>query len=136
MELASFYRGYLQHSGKVIDIWRKKHIRSILHYLHRIPHHNDIDKYGKIDVAKCAEREYKRNQNILVDYINPSDFIPTMKSMGAAKNEANNAAQSAPVEKTAEQAIVEVKETYDFSNASYLGSHYPAVQQLSGNSVL
>lgn len=59
-----------------------------------------------------------------------------MKSMGAAKNEANNAAQSAPVEKTAEQAIVEVKETYDFSNASYLGSHYPAVQQLSGNSVL
>ena len=39
-----------------------------------------------------------------------------MKSMGAAKNEANNAAQSAPVEKTVEKAIAEVKETYDFSN--------------------
>ena len=43
-------------------------------------------------------------------------LIPTMKSMGAAKNEANNAAQSAPVEKTVEKAIAEVKETYDFSN--------------------
>ena len=42
--------------------------------------------------------------------------IPTMKSMGAAKNEANNAAQSAPAEKTVEKAIAEVKETYDFSN--------------------
>ena len=39
-----------------------------------------------------------------------------MKSMGAAKNEANNAAQSAPAEKTVEKAIAEVKETYDFSN--------------------
>ena len=43
-------------------------------------------------------------------------LFPTMKSMGAAKNEANNAAQSAPVEKTVEKAIAEVKETYDFSN--------------------
>ena len=43
-------------------------------------------------------------------------LIPTMKSMGAAKNEANNAAQSAPAEKTVEKAIAEVKETYDFSN--------------------
>ena len=42
--------------------------------------------------------------------------FPTMKSMGAAKNEANNAAQSAPVEKTVEKVIAEVKETYDFSN--------------------
>ena len=42
--------------------------------------------------------------------------FPTMKSMGAAKNEANNAAQSAPIEKTVEKAIAEVKETYDFSN--------------------
>ena len=42
--------------------------------------------------------------------------FPTMKSMGAAKNEANNAAQSAPVEKTVEKAIAEAKETYDFSN--------------------
>ncbi len=42
-------------------------------------------------------------------------LFPTMKSMGAAKNEANNAAQSAPVEKTVEKAIAEVKETYDFS---------------------
>ena len=41
--------------------------------------------------------------------------FPTMKSMGAAKNEANNAAQSAPAEKTVEKAIAEVKETYDFS---------------------
>ena len=43
-------------------------------------------------------------------------LFPTMKSMGVAKNEANNAAQSAPVEKTVEKAIAEVKETYDFSN--------------------
>ena len=43
-------------------------------------------------------------------------LIPTMKSMGAAKNEANNAEQSAPAEKTVEKAIAEVKETYDFSN--------------------
>ena len=43
-------------------------------------------------------------------------LIPTMKSMGAAKNEANNAAQSAPAEKTVEKAIAEVKETYEFSN--------------------
>ena len=42
--------------------------------------------------------------------------FPTMKSMGAAKNEANNAVQSAPAEKTVEKAIAEVKETYDFSN--------------------
>ncbi|MDO4455026.1 MAG: lysine--tRNA ligase [Eubacteriales bacterium] len=43
-------------------------------------------------------------------------LFPTMKSMGASKNEANNAAQSAPTEKTVEKAIAEVKETYDFSN--------------------
>ena len=43
-------------------------------------------------------------------------LFPTMKSQGAAKNEANNAAQSTPVEKTVEKAIAEVKETYDFSN--------------------
>lgn len=43
-------------------------------------------------------------------------LFPTMKSQGAAKNEANNAAQSVPVEKTVEKAIAEVKETYDFSN--------------------
>ena len=43
-------------------------------------------------------------------------LFPTMKSMGAAKNEANNAAQSAPAEKTVEKAIAEVKETYDFSD--------------------
>ena len=43
-------------------------------------------------------------------------LFPTRKSMGAAKNEANNAAQSAPAEKTVEKAIAEVKETYDFSN--------------------
>ena len=43
-------------------------------------------------------------------------LFPTMKSTGAAKNEANNAAQSAPAEKTVEKAIAEVKETYDFSN--------------------
>lgn len=43
-------------------------------------------------------------------------LFPTMKSMGVAKNEANNATQPAPVEKTVEKAITEVKETYDFSN--------------------
>lgn len=35
------------------------------------------------------------------------DFVPTMKTQGAAKNEANNAAQAAPV--------AEVKEIIDFS---------------------
>ena len=39
-----------------------------------------------------------------------------MKSQGASKNEANNAAQAVPAEKTVEKAIAEVKETYDFSN--------------------
>lgn len=43
-------------------------------------------------------------------------LFPTMKSQGAAKNEANNAGQKAAVEKTVEKAIAEVKETYDFSN--------------------
>lgn len=46
-------------------------------------------------------------------------FVPTMKSQGAAKNEANNAAQKAPeanAEAAVEKAIAEVKETYDFSN--------------------
>ena len=43
-------------------------------------------------------------------------LFPTMKTQGAAKNEANNAGQKAPVEKTVEKAIAEVKETYDFSN--------------------
>lgn len=42
-------------------------------------------------------------------------LFPTMKSQGASKNEANNAAQSAPAEKTVEKAIAEVKEAYDFS---------------------
>lgn len=42
--------------------------------------------------------------------------FPTMKSQGASKNEANNAAQAVPAEKTVEKAIAEVKETYDFSN--------------------
>lgn len=55
---------------------------------------------------------------LLTESVSIRDVIlfPTMKSMGAAKNEANNAAQSAPVEKTVEKAIAEVKETYDFSN--------------------
>ena len=43
-------------------------------------------------------------------------LFPTMKSQGASKNEANNAAQAVPAEKTVEKAIAEVKETYDFSN--------------------
>ena len=42
-------------------------------------------------------------------------LFPTMKSQGAAKNEANNAVQSAPAEKTVEKVIAEVKEAYDFS---------------------
>lgn len=55
---------------------------------------------------------------LLTESVSIRDVIlfPTMKSMGAAKNEANNAAQSAPAEKTVEKAIAEVKETYDFSN--------------------
>ena len=43
-------------------------------------------------------------------------LFPTMKSQGASKNEANNAAQAVPAEKTVEKAIAEVKDTYDFSN--------------------
>ena len=39
-------------------------------------------------------------------------FVPTMKSQGAAKNEANNAAQSSA---GAEKAAAEVKEVIDFS---------------------
>ena len=40
--------------------------------------------------------------------------------MGTAKNEANNAAQAAPVEKTVEKAIAEVKETFDtFSKSDF-----------------
>ena len=42
-------------------------------------------------------------------------LFPTMKSMGAAKNEANNAAQSAPA-KSVEKATSEMKEKIDFSN--------------------
>lgn len=42
-------------------------------------------------------------------------LFPTMKSQGAAKNEANNAVQFAPAEKTVEKVIAEVKEAYDFS---------------------
>ena len=38
-----------------------------------------------------------------------------MKSLGGSKNEANNAVQSAPVEKTVEQAIEPVEEVIDFS---------------------
>ena len=46
-----------------------------------------------------------------------SAFVPTMKSQGAAKNEANNAAQSEKTAetKTVEKVIEEVKETIDFS---------------------
>ena len=38
-------------------------------------------------------------------------LFPTMKSMGAAKNEANNAAQSAPVEKTVEKAKMCIRDS-------------------------
>ena len=69
--------------------------------------------YGAVN----AGREYNdveiSQRTFLEQYVKP---FPTMKSMGAAKNEANNAAQSAPAEKTVEKAIAEVKETYDFSN--------------------
>ena len=45
-------------------------------------------------------------------------LFPTMKSMGAAKNEANNAAQSAPAEKTVATftATADMAEKIDFSN--------------------
>ena len=56
------------------------------------------------------------NRKVRLNHEENVKSFPTMKSMGAAKNEANNAAQSAPVEKTVEKAIAEVKETYDFSN--------------------
>ena len=60
--------------------------------------------------------EFNSINTSLVEYERSTKRVPTMKSMGAAKNEANNAAQSAPAEKTVEKAIAEVKETYDFSN--------------------
>ncbi len=41
-------------------------------------------------------------------------MFPTMKSQGAAKNEANNAAQSKPVEEKAVEAPAKVE--IDFSN--------------------
>lgn len=44
-------------------------------------------------------------------------FVPTMKSMGAAKNEANNAAQSAPAKSVATfTATSDMAEKIDFSN--------------------
>ena len=56
----------------------------------------------------------------LVEYERIEKKVPTMKSQGAAKNEANNAAQSAPV---AAKVVVPVEETaapakveIDFSN--------------------
>ena len=43
--------------------------------------------------------------------------FPTMKSMGAAKNEANNAAQSAPAKSVATfTATSDMAEKIDFSN--------------------
>ena len=46
-----------------------------------------------------------------------SAFVPTMKSMGAAKNEANNAAQSAPAKSVATfTATSDMAEKIDFSN--------------------
>lgn len=73
-----------------------------------------MDKYG---LAIYNENRVKKRLSTYLDCGGLASVIfPTMKSMGAAKNEANNAAQSAPVEKTVEKAIAEVKETYDFSN--------------------
>lgn len=44
------------------------------------------------------------------------DFVPTMKSQGAAKNEANNAAQSAPAKSVATfTATSDMAEKIDFS---------------------
>lgn len=55
-----------------------------LHHLHQIPHHlhhNGADKCGKLDVVKCEKGRYERDKDILADYINLSDFVPTMKSL-------------------------------------------------------
>ena len=43
-------------------------------------------------------------------------FVPTMKSQGAAKNAANNAAQAAGKTEKAETKAAPVKVEYDFSN--------------------
>ena len=73
-----------------------------------------VDKYG---LAIYNENRVKKRLSTYLDCGGLASVIfPTMKSQGAAKNEANNAAQSTPVEKTVEKAIAEVKETYDFSN--------------------
>lgn len=73
-----------------------------------------MDKYG---LAIYNENRVKKRLSTYLDCGGLASVIfPTMKSQGAAKNEANNAAQSTPVEKTVEKAIAEVKETYDFSN--------------------
>lgn len=38
-------------------------------------HYNNADEYGKLDVGKCENRQYKKGKDIMVDYINPSDFV-------------------------------------------------------------
>ena len=86
-------------------------ITDIAHRLHeyRKKLNKTQEEMGQsLDVSQSQYNKLENGQHII--------SFPTMKSMGAAKNEANNAAQSAPVEKTVEKAIAEVKETYDFSN--------------------
>ena len=64
--------------------------------------------------------EFNSINTSLVEYERTTKRVPTMKSQGAAKNEANNAAQSVPV---AAKVVVPVEETaapakaeIDFSN--------------------
>lgn len=56
--------------------------------------------------------EFNSINTSLVEYERTTKRIPTMKSQGAAKNEANNAAQSG----AAAPAEAKVAEKVDFSN--------------------
>ena len=77
--------------------------------------HSHVSLLINMGYSAVAIGERVGHESVEITY-RYAHLFPTMKSMGAAKNEANNAAQSAPVEKTVEKAIAEVKETYDFSN--------------------
>ena len=61
--------------------------------------------------------EFNSINTSLVEYERTTKRVPTMKSMGAAKNEANNAAQSAPAKSVATfTATSDMAEKIDFSN--------------------
>ena len=56
----------------------------------------------------CENATFQALQGVMKPDEETGGVFPTMKSQGAAKPEANNAAQSTPVEKTVEKAIADV----------------------------